>query len=255
LKHSFLDKYSDLDSAVHRIDARVKALCALGMIAAVVTTPVERVLPFAAYFAILASVFLLSGIPLRHILARLLIVAPFILLFAVIAPFVPHYSGEAGHRVGVLGLRYYPSGITMLISVTAKAMGGVLCIVALTSTTPFSELLRALERLRVPKFFLALLSFAYRYLFIFIDEFERMKRARDARSFGGKRWWHMQVLGRMVGTMFLRSFERGERVYGAMAARGFDGAFRSIRPLRIDAGDAATGAAFAALVAAAWLAL
>jgi cobalt/nickel transport system permease protein len=254
LKHSFLDKYSDLDSPVHRLDARVKALCALGMIIAIVTTPVERVAPFAAYFALLASVFLLSKIPLRHILARLLIVAPFVLLFAAVAPFVPHYSGEAGRGVGLLGLRYYPSGITMLISVTAKAMGGVLCIVALTATTPFSELLRGLERMRVPKFFLALLSFAYRYLFIFVDEFERMKRARDSRSIGGGRR-RLHVLGRMIGTMFLRSFERGERVYGAMAARGFDGSFRSVRPLRMSGADAATGAAFAALVTAAWLVL
>jgi len=250
LKHSFLDKYSGLDSPVHRIDARVKALCALGLIIAIVTTPIERALPFAAYFALLASVFLLSRIPLRHIIGRLLIVAPFVLLFAAVAPFVPHYTSEAGRGIGVLGLRYYPSGVATLISVAAKAVGGVLCIVALTSTTPFSELLRALERLRVPRFFLALLSFAYRYLFIFVDEFERMKRAHDARSFGGGRMWHAQVLGRMVGTMFLRSFERGERVYGAMAARGFDGAFRSVRPLSLKTADLACGVAFAALAAA-----
>lgn len=252
MKHSFLDKYSDIDSPMQRVDARVKAVCALVMIVAIVTTPVERVLPFAAYFAILATVFLLSRIPLAHIAARLVIVIPFLLCFALVTPFVPHYSGEPGQAIGVLSLKYYPSGMIVLVSVTAKAFGGVLCIVALTATTPFAELLRGLERLRVPRLFLVLLSFAYRYLFLFVDEMERMKRARDARSFGGSRWWHARVLGRMTGTMFLRSFERGERVYGAMAARGFDGTFHSVRPLRLGGADAASGAAFLALVAAVW---
>ena len=250
MRHSFLDKYSDIDSAVHRVDARVKAVCALGMIVAIVTTPVERWAAFAGYFAILATVFLLARIPVRHILTRLVVVAPFVGVLAVVTPFVPHFSGEAGRAVGFLGLRYYPAGLTALLSVAAKAAGGVLCVVALTSATPFSELLRGLERMRAPKLFLVLLSFAYRYLFIFVDEFERMKRARDARSFGGSRLWRLQTLGRMTGTMFLRSYERGERVYGAMTARGFDGSFRAARALRMRGVDVALGAGFAGLVAA-----
>lgn len=255
MRHSFLDKYSDIDSAVHRVDARVKAVCALGMIVAIVTTPVERWAAFGGYFAILATVFLAARIPVRHILARLVVVLPFVIVLGVVTPFVPHFSGEAGNPIGFLGLKYYAAGVAVLMSVAAKAVGGVLCVVALTSTTPFSELLRGLERMRVPKLFLVLLSFAYRYLFIFVDEFERMKRARDARSFGGGRLWRLQTLGRMTGTMFLRSYERGERVYGAMTARGFDGSFRAVRALRMGGWDAAAGAGFAGLVAAVWFVL
>lgn len=250
MKHSFLDKYSGLDSPVHRVDARAKVLCALAMIAAAVTTPAARPAAFGAYFAILATVFLFSRIPLRHILARLAVIAPFIFLFALVSPFVPHYRGEPGVDTGFLGLRFYPACGVVVWSVTARALAGVLCVVALTATTPFHELLRGLERLRVPGLFLAMLGFTYRYLFIFIDEFERMKRARDSRSFGGSALWHARVLGRMTGTMFLRSYERGERVYGAMAARGFDGSFRALRPLRARAADFAAGFAFVALVAA-----
>ena len=94
-----------------------------------------------------------------------------------------------------------------------------------------------------------LLSFMYRYIFILTDEVLRMKQARDSRSFGGKWRWQIKTVGNMVGTLFLRSYERGERVYAAMAARGFNGHSRTLERLRFGRRDALFAAGlFVALV-------
>lgn len=87
-----------------------------------------------------------------------------------------------------------------------------------------------------------LLSFMYRYLFVVIDEVTSMKQARDSRNFGGgKKLWQIRTVGNMIGTLFLRSYERGERTYSAMVARGFDGQIRTLNPLKFKLSDAYFG--------------
>jgi len=82
-----------------------------------------------------------------------------------------------------------------------------------------------------------ILSFMYRYLFVMVDEVIRMRQARDSRNFGGKRIWQLKIIGNMVGTLFIRSYERGERVYGAMVARGFEGQIRTLSRLQFRTAD------------------
>jgi cobalt/nickel transport system permease protein len=79
----------------------------------------------------------------------------------------------------------------------------------------------------MPRVMVMLLSFMYRYIFVLTDEAMRLKRARDSRNFGGSNWWQIKTVGRMISTLFLRSYERGERVYVAMLARGYDGHSRT----------------------------
>jgi cobalt/nickel transport system permease protein len=111
----------------------------------------------------------------------------------------------------------------VLWNITAKALLGAGLVTLLTETTPFPLLLRALDQLRCPSIFLLLLAFCHRFLFVLRDEALRMKRAADARGFQGRWLWHAPVIGRMIGALFLRGYERGERVYLAMASRGFNG--------------------------------
>ena len=85
----------------------------------------------------------------------------------------------------------------------------------------------------------------YRYVFVLVDEMLRMRRARDSRNFGGGRRRQLKTIGNMIGTLFIRSYERGERIYAAMLSRGFDGKVRSLRQLRFKRADAYFGAAFA----------
>jgi len=136
-----------------------------------------------------------------------------------------------------------------LWNVVIKAWLSILSLIVLSSTTKFSELLKGLEQLRMPKVMVMILSFMYRYIFVLVDEVIRMKQARDSRNFGGKRTWQLKTIGNMVGTLFLRSYERGERVYGAMVARGFEGQTRTLTNLRFQAVDLYYAMGFAVVLA------
>jgi cobalt/nickel transport system permease protein len=128
-----------------------------------------------------------------------------------------------GYNLGFGGFSVSQNGLWILWNVIIKSSLGVFSIILLSSTTSFSQLIKGMERLRSPKIFTILTSFMYRYSFILIDEMQRMKRARDSRCFGGRWFWQSKVIGHMVGTLFLRSFQRGERVYLAMLSRGYHG--------------------------------
>ena len=108
-------------------------------------------------------------------------------------------------------------------NVVIKSYIGVLCLILLSSTTPFPALLNGFQRLKVPKIFILLSSFTYRYLFVLLDEIMKIRQARDSRCFKGRWIGEAKVIGNIVGTLFVRSYERGERVYMAMASRGFEG--------------------------------
>ncbi len=223
MRHSFLDEYAALDSPVHRLSARAKILFFIGTIIVCVSTPADRWPAFAGYFVILAVIAAASLLPIRHLAMRLLLVAPFVLFTLISVPFMK--SGETGgYSLGIGGLHVSRSGLLVLWNVAAKSSLCVLSVILLTSTTKFSKLLAGLGALHVPAIFTMLLGFAYRFIFIIEDEAERMKRAGDSRGYAGRWLWHARTIGRMIGALFLRSYERAERVHAAMLSRGFDGA-------------------------------
>jgi cobalt/nickel transport system permease protein len=220
MKHDFVDRYARLKSPVHSLDARAKAIALFALIIACVTTPATAWWPVCIYAGILAIITVAAHIPWRYVLTRVLIVLPFIVVVAV---FVPFMRGGGMVHIGALTLPKH--GLLVLWNVVSKSIISVWAIILLSNTTVFSDLMHGLERLHVPKFFTIVSAFMYRYVFIIIDEAERMKRARDSRGFSGRWLWHAKVVGHIIASLFLRSQERAERVYQAMSARGFDGTF------------------------------
>jgi cobalt/nickel transport system permease protein len=224
LKHAFLDEYSGLRSPVHRLDPRAKLLGFAVLIVVCVTTPPGLYAAFAAYLGLELVLLWLSRLPLKHVARRMLIVLPFIL---VVAAFIPFFDkGGGSYNLGPV--RISAHGLLVLWNVAAKSTVSVLAVILLSSTTPFADLLRGMERLRMPRLLVALLSFTYRYIFVLVDEAQRMRRARDSRGWSGKWLWQAKVIGHMIAALFLRSYERGERVYAAMLARGYDGGLRTL---------------------------
>jgi cobalt/nickel transport system permease protein len=244
VKHSFLDQYSDLDSLIHRLDPRTKAITTLAFILAVVLTPPTRWYAFALYFALIALVVLLSKLPPLYVLKRSLVVVPFVLVIAIFIPFFKQGEVAGSYNIWLWQVNVTYSGPIVLWNVTIKAWLSVMSMIVLSSTTKFPELLNGLERLRLPLVLVMILSFMYRYMFVLVDEVLRMKRARDSRNFGGRRIWQLKTVGNMIGTLFLRSYERGERVYAAMVARGFDGNTRTLSHLRFRSLDLYFAACF-----------
>ncbi|MDI6873467.1 cobalt ECF transporter T component CbiQ [Candidatus Solincola sp.] len=224
MKHAFLDEYSHLESPVHRLDPRAKLLGFMVLIVVCVTTPPNLYAAFAAYLGLEVALLLLSRLPWKHVLKRLLIVLPFIL---VVAAFIPFFSrGGGSYNLGPV--RISGHGLLVLWNVAAKSTVSVLAVILLSSTTPFPDLLRGMEKMKAPRLLISLLSFTYRYIFVLVDEAQRMKRARDSRGWSGKWIWQAKVIGHMIAALFLRSYERGERVYAAMLARGYGGRVRAL---------------------------
>ncbi|HID95966.1 MAG TPA: cobalt ECF transporter T component CbiQ [Candidatus Latescibacteria bacterium] len=223
MEHSFLDKYSNLDSLIHRLDPRVKIISFLVYIIFVVLTLPHNLFRFVAYLTVIFMLILLSKVPLGYILKRSCIIIPFVLLIAVFIPFFKEGEVAGGYSFGTLRLTVTYSGLWILWNVSIKSWLAVLAMITLSSTTRFPEVLKGFERLYVPKVLIMVLSFMYRYIFVLIDESMRMERARRSRYFGGEHFRQLKVFANMIGLLFIRTYERGERVYQSMAARGFNG--------------------------------
>jgi len=241
VKHSFLDQYSERDSIIHRLDPRTKLITTLSFILAVVLTPPDRWQAFALYFLLVATLILLSRVPPLYVLKRSLVIMPFVLLIAIFIPFFKEGEVAGSYNLWLWQVTVTYSGLQVFWNILAKAWLSILSLILLTSTTKFSNLLKGLENLRLPRVMTMILSFMYRYLFVLVDEVMRMKQARDSRNFGGGRLWQLRTIGNMIGTLFIRSYERGERVYAAMVARGFDGQTRTLESLSFRQRDAFFG--------------
>jgi cobalt/nickel transport system permease protein len=147
------------------------------------------------------------------------------------------------------------AGVVRFASIVIRTWLSVQMAILLTATTRFPDLMHALQHLRVPQLLVAIISFMYRYLFVIADEAIRLMRAREARSArsasgagGGSIAWGARVTGNMVGQLFLRSYERSDRVYNAMLARGYNGQFLTINPHVMSASDWAIGAGVVVLL-------
>jgi len=219
MKHTFLDEYSSLESVIHKLDPRAKLIGFVALVVLCVSTPPNLWLAFVVYLALEAVILLLSHVPLRHVAKRMLIVIPFILAVALFIPFFN--KGGGSYNLGPLAVSAH--GLTILWNVAIKSTVSVVAVILLSSTTPFPDLLRGMEKLKVPRIITTTLSFTYRYIFVLMDELQRMRRARDSRGWSGKWLWQAKVIGHMIGALFLRSYERGERVYASMLSRGYDG--------------------------------
>ncbi|OGO23627.1 MAG: cobalt ECF transporter T component CbiQ [Chloroflexi bacterium RBG_16_50_9] len=238
MKHGFLDKYSERDSLIHRLDPRTKFVAVFFFILAVTLTAPAAWPVFAVYFILIATQVFLSRVPILYIFKRSLVIIPFVVLVAVFVPFFTQGQVAVGFRIGPWDVSVTYHGLQVLGTILAKSWLSILALILLTSTTRMTDLLRGLERLRLPRVMVIILSFMYRYIFVMVDEVLRMKRARDSRNFGsGRRLWQIKTIGRMAGTLFIRSYERGERVYAAMLSRGYDGQSRTLNELSFARSD------------------
>ena len=236
MHHAFIDKFSRGTTFIHRVDPRAKVLFFLPLVVLVNLTPIRLGSIFAGYAGLLLAIALAARVPLGYLAKRLALVLPFVLVIILFIPFLT--QGEVAWRGQLWGLEVSVTweGLRGAANVLIKAMVCALALLLLVSTTRFDHLLRALEELWVPRVILLILSFLYRYLFILIEQAQQMKRARDARSVGRRRL-DVRAAGGMAGVLFLRTYERAERVYQAMLARGFDGEIRTLRPFRFGLKD------------------
>jgi cobalt/nickel transport system permease protein len=116
---------------------------------------------------------------------------------------------------------FQPDGGWVVLSVLIKTTLCIVTMILLANTTPFTELLHVLKRLHVPSLLVTTIALMYRYLFIVLDEAQRMRRARRARTFTRMPTRGWGNLSAVLGRLFVRAHDRSERTYAAMCARGW----------------------------------
>ena len=204
-------------SPVHAAPAHLKVLALLGFMLVVVATPKTWWWAYLVELGVVLSAVGVSRVPIGYLLRRLVVETP-VVVFAIVLPFVAH-----GERIDVLGLDLSRPGLIGAGALLAKATLGVLAGLLLAATTEPQDLLAGLERLRLPDQLVQIMAFMVRYLDVVTAEFQRMRIARESRGFSARDPRHWPILARSVGALFIRSYERGERVHLAMLARGYDG--------------------------------
>ncbi len=240
---NLFDRYRAVDSPLHRLDARVKVLAGVGFILSNALLPDGAWAAFALAWALLLLGNRFSRLGLGFTLRRSFVALPFALA-AVSALFSPAGQPLAVWRIGPWRLTPTDLGLVRFLSILLRSWLSVQAAILLTATTPFPDLIHALEHLRLPRALTAVIAFLYRYLFVLGDEALRLLRARQARSAastgrrgGGTLAWRARTTGHMAGQLFLRSYERADRIYQAMLSRGYRGYLRTLRPHRLTGRD------------------
>ena len=204
-------------SVVHRLPAEVKILAAFLGVVCVVVTPREAFAVFGGYLLLLAAVWAAARIPPGWIAVRSLIEAPFVVL-AVLLPFT-----GGGATVDVLGLALSQEGLLGAWNILVKGTLGVLTSLTLAATTPLRDLLLGLQRLRAPSLVVTIATLMLRYVDVIAAEARRMRLARISRGHDPRFLWQARATATGIGALFIRSYERGERVHLAMLSRGWAG--------------------------------
>jgi cobalt/nickel transport system permease protein len=237
-------------SPLHRARPQCKIAASLLFVLAVVATPREALWAYGLYALLLVALARVGRVPLQFLARRLVIEVPF-LAFAVLLPVV----GQ-GERVEVLGLPLAREGLWAAWNILAKGTLGVAASVLLAATTPVPELLRGLERLRLPRAFTTVAGFMVRYADVIADDLRRMRVARLSRGYDPRWLWQARAVAATAGALFIRSYERGERVYLAMVSRGYAGSMPVLEDLAASRRQwlaaLATPAAAALVAATAW---
>jgi cobalt/nickel transport system permease protein len=231
----FLDPYRHRDSPLHRLDPRIKFVLTLAFILAVALTPIGTWAVYILLFAIILAVEILSDLGVAYVIKRATLALPFVL---AALPVIFTTQGTPLLEIPVWSwtLVITQEGLARFISIALKSWISVQAAILLAASTPFPELLAAMRAVKIPRLLVAIFGLMWRYLFVLVDETLRLLRARAARSGqsdrpglkqGGRLAWRARVTGSMAGNLFVRAFERSDRIYVAMLSRGYDGEVRA----------------------------
>jgi cobalt/nickel transport system permease protein len=222
----------DPASRVHRLDPRAKIAGLAGITLVAVSTPPRSWPVLVACAAALAAIACVARVSPGVIWSRARVVLPLVIFVALFVPFV-----RGGEKIDVGPLTLSRDGLTTFAAVSAKALVGTVSAVLLGATTSFPNVLHGLERMRAPRLLTLIAGFMYRYLFVIGGEVRRMRVALAARGYRPRHALQAAAIGRVATALFLRSYDRGERVYVAMLARGYRGATPRLRALAFARAD------------------
>ncbi|MDN7012723.1 cobalt ECF transporter T component CbiQ [Methanoculleus sp. FWC-SCC3] len=240
----FIERYAYRTSIIHRLDARIKLLIALAAIVAIVAVPYStRVYAVGAVlFALVAVLWAASRLSPVIYLKRLALILLFGIFLVAFQVFVKNPYYDVFHTVATLpfGIEVYAESVEFASILLVKFVVSVSFIILLSSTTKMQDMIEAAGRLGLPREFTLTLVMTVRYIFVFAEMFTRIRTAMATRCFDPldrtlPYQYRLHQVGYTVGTIFIRSYEQGERTYTSMLCRGY-GANASLyirkKPLR-----------------------
>lgn len=237
------DRYHEKESFLHRLDPRVKSLVTVIYIVSNALLPDGAWLAFGFAWVFLIAANLLSNLGIGYTFKRSIIALPFALIAVTVLFSIPGQPLFT-FQLFTSHLVITDMGLLRFVSILIRSWLSVQMAILLVAVTRFPDLIHALEHLKVPAILTTIIAFLYRYLFVLTDEVFRLIRARESRSAasagnraGGGVFWRAKVAGNMAGQLFLRSYERSDRIYNAMLSRGYSGHLYTLNPHEMKPGD------------------
>jgi len=237
------DRYHDKESFVHRLDPRVKTIVTIVFIVSNALLPDGAWLAFVLAWVFLLGINLLSNLGFMYTFKRSFVALPFALVAVTVLFSIPGNPVSSFHFL-MWDFTITDAGLLRFVSILIRSWLSVQMAIMLVAVTRFPDLIHALEHLNVPAILTTIIAFLYRYLFVLVDEVYRLLRARESRSAavsgqrsGGSVVWRAKVAGNMAGQLFLRSYERSDRIYNAMLSRGYTGHLYTLNPHEMKSRD------------------
>lgn len=228
----YLDTLSYKNTVIHRLDPQTKVIATFAFVVTVVSFPKYAVTGLLPFFLFPVLLFALGDIPVWFILRKVLAVSVFAVFVGIFNPLLDNHA-----MYNFFGLQI-SGGWVSFLSIILKFLLTISAALLLIATTSFPGICQALGKMGIPGLFISQLLFLYRYIFVLMEEAMRMVRAREMRSFGA-RGQGLRTFVSLIGTLFLRTVERAERIYCAMLSRGFTGTVHFVKTYRFGAGDLA----------------
>ena len=230
------DRYHHGQSPLHSLDPRIKVIVTIGFILSNALLPDGAWIAFLLAWSFIIFANVMSGLGVGFTFKRSFIAFPFALAAITVLFSIPGRP-VTSFQFLMWDLTITDAGFLRFISIVIRSWLSVQMAILLVAVTEFPKIIHALTHLRVPTILTVIISFLYRYLFVLTDEVMRMLRARQARSAaasgvrsGGSVAWRARIAGHMAGQLFLRSYERSDRIYNAMLSRGYKGELMTIHP-------------------------
>lgn len=233
----YVEKFSASKGVLQSINPQVK----LGAIVAFILSAVavQMISPLAILFAVIVILCVSSKIPLKFFLVRATVFVP-LFAAAIALPLLFITPGKSLAEVGYAGIvvKVTVEGVYRAVQFTFRIWVCVASLILLVLTTKFSRLIQVMKSFKVPNIFITMTAITYRFIFIFISEAYRMALAKESRTVAKEPWRRsIKSFANMIATLFIRSYERGERVYLAMLSRGYSGTVKSSGKLKFATGD------------------
>jgi cobalt/nickel transport system permease protein len=227
-----LDSYFPRETCLHRLDPRARLIFVVSLVAGTGALPPG----WGPLAALLVAIFLAmaSRAPLSYYYLRVSVIGPFILAMGAFRLLASVESSDAG-------LSLPPGAAMAALAVVCKAFAAAILLSMLVATSGIPQILWALEKLHAPNVVVLVSNLMFRYFDLLLDEWASMNRSRASRGGDRLRLSRFRVLGGEIGLLFVRSWERAERVHQAMISRGFTGNLPAGRPTSAPGGHGFPG--------------